>query len=69
MSAAQGPARICWNCSYRTHEVKDGADVVACTHQPEGAAEPLHPHAQRTQPADEAANVCGAQGIFWKARQ
>jgi hypothetical protein len=48
--------------------VENGADWQACQHQVDGAPAPLAPHQQRTVPADEAANVCGREGIFWKAR-
>ena len=61
-------ARTCLSCLHCTHEVKNGADVIACTHQPDGAPLPLHPHAQRTQAADADANVCGVAGIFWEPK-
>lgn len=69
MNTTAEQPRICLTCTYCTHEVRNGADVVACTHQPDGAPVPLHPHAQRNQVANADANVCGEVGIFWKAKE
>jgi len=63
------PQRTCWACAHCTHEVSNGTDVIACTHQPEGAPAPLHPHAQRTKAGDADTNVCGVAGIFWEAKK
>jgi hypothetical protein len=60
--------RICLTCKHSTLEVVNGTDVLTCTHHTDGAPAPLHPHAQRTQPADAEANICGEAGIFWEAK-
>ncbi|VTU37046.1 hypothetical protein [Variovorax sp. PBL-E5] len=62
------PDRFCASCAHCTQRIENGADWQACMHQPEGAPAPLMPHQQRTAPADEAANFCGIEGIFWEQR-
>lgn len=61
--------RVCATCVNFDMRIENGADVATCTHRQAGAAEPLHPHAQRTQQSDVCENICGDVGIFWKAKK
>lgn len=61
--------RTCATCAHFDMRVENGADQATCTHRKDGAAEPLHPHAQRTRQSDVCENICGDVGIFWKAKK
>jgi hypothetical protein len=68
------PDHLCVTCSFSEHRVTNGNDWIRCTHAdlvagPDGKQE--HPMAfeQRIKVADQPANICGADGIFWTARE
>jgi len=60
--------RTCIACAHCIHKQEHGADWLTCEHSMADKPAPEVPHIQRTKPADADRNVCGAEGIFWKAR-
>lgn len=64
------PVRTCIGCVHGRLTIDRGVDTILCAHATPGT--PLAAQsavAQRHMAADQDANVCGRDAIFWEPKQ